>query len=46
MNNGLYAGHIHIWNDTEMDRLHRGGYLLLMRAIDTHPDGLDWKTVK
>ena len=46
MKSGLYAGHIHIWNDTDMDRLHRGGYLLLMRAIDTHPDELDWKTVK
>ena len=46
MKSGLYAGHIHIWNDTDLDRLHRGGYLLLMRAIDTHPDGLDWKTVK
>ena len=46
MKTGLYAGHIHIWYDTDIDRLHRGGYLLLMRAIDTHPDGLDWKTVK
>ena len=46
MKSDLYAGHIHIWYDPDLDRLNRGGYLLLMRAIDTHPDGLDWKTVK
>ena len=46
MKSDLYAGHIHMWYDADLDRLHRGGYLLLMRAIDTHPDGLDWKTIK
>ena len=46
MKDDLYAGHIHIWYDPDMEWLNRHGYLRLMRDIDTRPEQLPWKTVK
>ena len=42
----LYASHIHIWYDPDLQWLSRGGYLRLMRDIDTRPEQLQWKDVK
>ncbi len=42
----LYANHIHIWYDPDVQWLSRGGYLRLMREIDTRPEQLQWKDVK
>ena len=42
----LYASHIHIWYDPDLQWLSSGGYLRLMRDIDTRPEQLQWKDVK
>ena len=46
MKDDLYASHIHIWYDPDLEWLSRGGYLRLMRDIDTRPEQLQWKDVK
>ncbi len=46
MKDGLYGRQITAWNDPDIERLHKGGYLALMRAIDTRPTNLDWTSVK
>ncbi len=46
MKDGLYGRQITVWNDPDIDRLYRGGYLAFMRAIDTRPASEDWPTVK
>lgn len=46
MKDGLYGRQLTIWNDPDIGRLHKGGYLAFMRAIDTRPTNLDWATVK
>ena len=42
----LYGDHLKIWHDPDLEALHRGGYLLLMRAIDTRPEPMPWGAVK
>lgn len=46
MKDDLYADHIKIWYDPDIEALNRGGYLRLMRAIDTRPEQLSWRDVK
>ena len=46
MKDGLYTRQITVWNDPDIGRLHKGGYLGLLRAIDTRPANLDWPAVK
>lgn len=46
MKDDLYADHIKIWYDPDIEALKRGGYLRLMRDIDTRPDGYGWADVK
>jgi len=46
MKDRLYARQITVWSDPDINRLHKGGYLAFMRAIDTRPPNMDWPTVK
>lgn len=46
MKDNLYGDHMKIWYDPDLQALKRGGYLKLMRDIDTKPDQLDWKGVR
>ena len=46
MKDELFAAHVHIWYDPDLQWLSRGGYLKLMRDIDTRPEQLQWKDVK
>lgn len=42
----LYGRQITLWSDPDMSRLHRSGYLALMRAVDTRPPGVPWPAVE
>lgn len=46
MKDNLYGDHMKIWYDPDLQALQRGGYLKLMRDIDTKPEHLDWKGVR
>ncbi len=46
MKDALNAREVTLWNDPDVGRLHRGGYLAFMRAIDTRPRNMDWPTVR
>lgn len=46
MKDRLYTRRLTIWNDPDIERLQKGGYLAFMRAIDTRPPDLDWPTLK
>ncbi len=45
MKDRLNARRISIWNDPDIDRLHRQGYLAFMRALDTRPAGSEWPEI-
>lgn len=42
----LYDRQITVWSDPDLDRLQEGGYLALLRAVDTRPPGVDWPEIK
>ncbi len=46
MKDNLYGDHMKIWYNPDLQTLKAGGYLKLMRDIDTKPDQLDWKGVR
>lgn len=46
MKDRLNARRISIWNDSDIDRLHRQGYLAFMRALDTRPADHQWPEVE
>ena len=46
LKDNLYADHMKIWYDPDLKALKRGGYLKLMRDIDTKPGQLEWKDVR
>lgn len=46
MKDRLYTRQMTIWNDPDIERLQRGGYLAFMRAIDTRPPDVEWPGVK
>ena len=46
MKDNLYADHMKIWYDPDLQALKSGGYLKLMRDIDTKPEQLEWKDVR
>lgn len=46
MKDGLYGRRITVWSDPDLDRLQEGGYLALLRAIDTRPKDVEWPEIK
>lgn len=46
MKDRLYGRQITVWSDPDLDRLEEGGYLAMLRAIDTRPKGVEWPAIK
>lgn len=46
MKDRLYGRQLTLWSDPDLTRLHEGGYLAFMRAIDTRPPDVPWTAVE
>lgn len=46
MKDRLYGRQLTLWAEPDLARLHEGGYLAFMRAIDTRPPDVPWPAVE